>query len=244
MGIRKKIISVFQNHKSEDTFSHIRKNTLTVRSLEYLSKAMGWTKQPLIEGDYLENFDYLEDLNGRRRKDAEVVNSACANGNIRIALEIGTSSGRMTALMAQNASNATIYTVNIPPEEIEEGGKFTTYAPNYDTIGKYYKEKGLQNVKQILANTATWEPDFGPIDVAFIDGSHDADFVYNDTRKILQQCKPGSIVMWHDFNPSLIPVYPWIADVCRGVERLYQDKLIKGKILHLQDSWVGLYKIT
>ena len=243
MGIKAKIASVFQNGEPVTSFHHVQKNTLVVRSLKYFFDAMEWTKQPLIEGDYLEDFDYLEDLNGRRRKDAEVVNSACANGDIKIALEIGTSSGRMTSLMAQNAPKATIYTVNIPPEEIDKGGKFTTYAPDYNTIGRYYKEKNIRNVKQILANTANWKPDFGPIDVAFIDGSHDAEFVYNDTRKIIQQCRPGSIIMWHDFNPSLIPVYPWIADVCRGVEKLYQNRVIDGKILHLQDSWVGLYKV-
>lgn len=242
MGIKAKLAAALQNEPSA-SYDHIRKNTLTVRNLEYLYKAMRWTRRPLIEGDYLEDFDYLEDLNGRRIKDAEVINGACANEDVKIALEIGTAAGRMTALMARNAPNAVIYTVNIPPEDIEQGGNFTTYAPGHDVIGKHYKEQGAQNVKQILANTANWKPDFGPIDVAFIDGSHDADFVYNDTRKILQQCKPGSIVMWHDFNPSLIPVYPWIADVCRGVERLYQDKIIRGKILHLEDSWVGLYKV-
>ena len=243
MSIRQKLIALLQKDKQEASYDHVQRNTLTVKNLEHLFKAMKWTKKPLIEGDYLFDFDYLEDLNDRRIKDAEVVNSACANNNTKIALEIGTSSGRMTTLMAQNAPDATIYTINIPPEEIEQGGKFTTYAPDNNTIGKYYREKGLQNVQQILTNTAHWEPDFGPIDVAFIDGSHDAEFVYNDTRKILQKCKSGSIIMWHDFNPSLIPVYPWIADVCKGVERLFQEKLIRGKILHLEDSWVGLYKI-
>jgi hypothetical protein len=79
--------------------------------------------------------------------------------------------------------------------------------------------------------------------VAFTDGCHDTDFVYNDTRIVLNKCKPGSIVMWHDFNPNLARVYEWIADVCSGVERLYAGGLITGKILHLQDSWVGLYKV-
>jgi len=244
MDILQLFNSFSSQKKQAKSFENVIANTLIVRDLKYLHKALGWTKKPLVEGDYLEDFDYLEDLNGRRIKDAEVVNGACANEDVKIALEIGTSSGRMTTLMAQNAPDATIYTVNIPPEEIEKGGKFTTYAPNYDTIGKYYREKNLQNVEQILANTASWEPDFGPIDVAFIDGSHDAEFVYNDTLKILKQCRPGSIIMWHDFNPHLIPVHSWIADVCQGVERLYRDKIIKGKILHLQDSWIGLYKVN
>ena len=99
------------------------------------------------------------------------------------------------------------------------------------------------NVRQIYANTATWEPDIGPIDVAFIDGCHDADFVFNDSRKVLKHCRPGSAMLWHDFAPELTPVYPWIAEVCSGVERLYRERLISGRILHLRESWVGLYRV-
>lgn len=235
--------STYLNNDRETSFNYLEKNVLTVRSLEMFFKAMKWKREPLIEGGFLHEFDYLEDLNDRRIKDAQVINSACANENAEIILEIGTSMGRMTTLMAQNAPKAKVYTVNIPPEEIAEGGRFTTHALELDNIGKYYREKNLQNVVQILANTAKWEPDFGPIDVAFIDGSHDSNFVFNDTRKVLQKCKPGSIIMWHDFNPDLIKVYPWIADVCAGVNRLYKEKILKNKILHLQDSWVGLYRV-
>ena len=96
---------------------------------------------------------------------------------------------------------------------------------------------------QILANTASWEPDFGPIDVALIDGCHDADFVYEDTRKLLARCRAGSLILWHDFHPGLRRVHPWIASVCSGIERLYENGLLRGKIFHLQDSWVGLYRV-
>lgn len=228
--------------KSRKGLLYLESNVLEVRNLSMLMKAMGWSNSPVLEED-LHIFQYLEDLNDRRLRDAEVLAAACCNGNPKVLLEIGTSHGKTTALMAQNAPSGIVYTVNIPPDEIDEGGTNVTFAPSIEEIGKYYRDKGCQNIKQILANTANWEPDFGPIDVAFIDGCHDADFVYHDTRKILKQCRPGSIVMWHDFNPSLARVYPWIKDVCRGVERLYADGLIRGRVLHLQDSWVGLYKV-
>lgn len=226
-----------------DRFPHLTANVLEVRNLDCLKKAMNWVNTPILTGDHLHEFKYIEDLNDRRLRDAEVVGGACCNGDPKTLVEIGTSHGYTTALMAENAVNGTVYTVNIPPEEIAEGGINVTGAPSYEEIGSFCRAKGLGNICQIFANTARWEPDFGPIDVAFIDGCHDADFVYGDTVKILQRCRPGAIVMWHDFNPWLRNVYPWIQEVCSGVERLYREAIIKGKILCLQDSWVGLYRV-
>jgi hypothetical protein len=228
-------------HKNH--FPYLSANLLEVRNLPFLKKAMGWTNDPLLDGDHLHRFQYLEDLNERRLRDAEVVGAACCNGEPQIILEIGTSHGMTTALMAQNAPGGTVYTVNIPPDEIAQGGNFVTFAPERDEIGKYYRERALPNIRQIFANTKDWRPDFGPIDVAFIDGCHDAEFVYNDTCAILACCRAGSIIMWHDFNPELARVYPWISDVCSGVERLFADGFLQGRVLHLQDSWVGLYQV-
>lgn len=228
---------------SRPQFSHLASNVLEVRNLEYLKKAMGWSENPVLEDELIHTFQYLEDLNDRRVRDAEVLGAACCNETPQILLEIGTSHGRTTAMMARNASNGIVYTVNIPPEEIAEGGTNITFAPSREEIGKYYREKGFTNVRQIFANTKSWEPDFGPIDVAFIDGCHDADFVYNDTRKILKKCRPGSLILWHDFAPELMGTYHWISDVCRGIERLYDEGVISGRILHLQDSWVGIYRV-
>lgn len=233
----------FLKQGQKEVFPNLNQNVLTVRNLAYLKKALGWSKDPVLVGEHLHAFQYLEDLNDRRLRDAEVLGAACCNGTPKILLEIGTSHGKTTALMAQNATQGIIYTVNIPPEEISEGGVHVTFAPSRDEIGKYYRDKGFSNVEQIFANTSRWEPDFGSIDVAFIDGCHDAEFVFNDTRKILKKCRPGSLILWHDFAPELANVYSWIGGVCQGVERLYSEGLISGKILHLQDSWVGLYKI-
>jgi predicted O-methyltransferase YrrM len=218
-------------------------NVLEVRDAGCLARALSWTREPLLDDPSLHAFEHLGDLNERRLRDAEVLAGACANGDPKVLLEIGTAHGRTTALMARNAPAGVVHTVNIPPGEIAAGGQMTTFAPSVSEIGRVWREAGLTNVRQILANTARWEPDFGPIDVAFVDGCHDADFVYRDTRKVLARCRPGSLVLWHDFAPALAPVYPWIAEVCRGVGMLLLDGLVRDKILHLRDSWVGLYRV-
>ena len=112
-----------------------------------------------------------------------------------------------------------------------------------ERIGSYYRSRGLTNITQILANTAKWEPNIGVIDVAFVDGCHDTEFVYNDTKKVLTHAKPGSFILWHDFNPELWNKYAWINDVCKGVDLLLEDGLIQGNVFHVRNSWVGIYRV-
>ena len=227
-----------------DPWQHVSRQVRIARSLDDLKKAMGWADDPILEGDHLHEYEGHADINERRIRDAQSIGGACANERPSIMLEIGTSFGHTSALMAQNAPEATLHTVNIPPEEIGAGGTHVTHAISREAIGKYYRDLGLRNIEQIFANTATWTPDFGPIDIAFIDGCHDAKFVFNDTRKVLAKCKVGSLILWHDFNPDLARQHDWLGDVMTGIERLLARRLIRGKIYRLQDSWVGIYRVT
>ncbi|MEQ8560267.1 MAG: class I SAM-dependent methyltransferase [Cytophagales bacterium] len=203
---------------------------------------MGWSKTPYLEYPHLFEFSYLEDLNQRKLRDAEVILGAALNSNPKVVVEIGTAEGRMTSMISENIPDSSrLYTLNIPPEEIKLGGKLVTGAYSEDQIGRIYKEKGCKNVIQILKNSKNWEPNIGVVNMAFIDGSHDAEFVYSDTLKILKISEPGTIIIWHDFNPYLIANYAWIKSVCLGVDQLFRDGHLVNKVLHLQDSWTGLY---
>ena len=222
---------------------HLHVKVLTVRDVSALKQAMHWRKDPVLEEPEVYQYRFLTDLNDRRRVDAMFIGCACANSNPSILLEIGTGHGYTTALMARNAPGGIVYTVNIPPDEIKQGGVYTTFAPEISEIGKYYRTQELYNIRQIYANTKPREPDFAPIDLAFIDGSHDSDFVYSDTLKVLRRARPGSLILWHDFAPGMAKIYPWIGQVCEGVSRLYAAGHLTDPILHLQDSWVGLYVV-
>ncbi len=228
---------------SKEEFGHLEKYVMLVRTFSLLKTAMRWERNPCLESEHLYQYENFTDLNDRRLRDGEVIGGACCNGNPKTILEIGTSYGKTTELISRNAPLAAIHTVNIPPEEISNGGEFVTCTLSREQIGSHYREKNCQNVRQIYANTKNWEPDCGLLDIVFIDGCHDSDFVYNDTVKILKLCHPGSIIMWHDFEPGMVKTNTWIRDVCRGVERLYADGFLHGPILHLQDSWVGLYQV-
>lgn len=225
--------------------NNLERWVIPLNNFHELKKVFGWEDDPILDRPDMNDFDYVEDVNERRIRDAESLATVMRNAKPRTALEIGTANGMATVLMSVNAPESRIFTINIPPEEIlsGEGGKLTTAAFERDKVGVAYKERNLKNISQIFANTATWKPDIGDIDVAFIDGCHDTKFVYNDTRKVLQHMKPGGFIVWHDFNPELVNKYDWIKAVCRGVEKLYQHSLIRGKMFHIRDSWVGIYRI-
>jgi predicted O-methyltransferase YrrM len=222
----------------------LRRAVIPVNSLQELKKIFKWTENPILARDDIHDFDYVEDVNERRIRDAESLGLVMRNAKAKKALEIGTSNGAGTALMAANAPHTQIYTINIPPEEIASGagGILTTIALEKEKIGAIYREQGHTNITQIYANTATWTPDIGKIDVAFIDGCHDTKFVINDTLKVLPSLNPGGFILWHDANPELSQVHHWIGDVCRGLDWLIGNGHLPGKLYWLKDSWVCIWQ--
>jgi len=229
-----------------DELPNLRRSLIELNSYRELQKIFNWSKAPILDRPDLDRFEYVEDVNERRVRDAESIATVVRNCEATAALEIGTSTGRGTVLMAANAPQARIYTVNIPPEEIVtgSGGRYTTIALAKEDIGKEYRARGMHNITQIYANTATWVPEIELIDVAFIDGCHDTEFVINDTRKILPFIRPGGFLLWHDFNPSLSDKFEWLRSVCLGVEHLYATGLLKGRMYQVRDSWVGVYRVA
>ncbi|MCX5694889.1 MAG: class I SAM-dependent methyltransferase [Candidatus Omnitrophica bacterium] len=227
-------------------FLHLQNSVIELNNIGELCKVFGWRLSPVLDDTKIHEFSYVEDVNERRIRDAETLATVVRNTDPSVCLEIGTADGHSTALMSLNASaQARIYTINIPLEEIlaGKGGELTTIALEREKIGAYYRQRNLTNITQILANTAYWKPDIGLIDVAFIDGCHDTKFVYNDTLKVLKNMKPGSFVLWHDFNLDLVRKYHWINSVCLGVEKLFTDGHIRGRVFHVRDSWIGVYRI-
>lgn len=228
-----------------DEFLRLERSVLELADVGELRKVFGWRQEPILDDPSIYDFEYIEDVNERRIRDAETLGTVVGNANPVICLDIGTGVGHSAALMAVNAPQAQVFTINIPPEDIlaGEGGRLTTITLDRDEIGRYYRARNLTNITQILGNTARWEPDIGAIDVAFVDGCHDTDFVYNDTRKVLRHTRAGSFVLWHDFNLELVYKHHWIHSVCTGVEKLFGAGLLSGRILHVRDSWIGVYRV-
>jgi len=220
------------------------KNFFIVDTTRELARFLGFEKQPVLIEDDLDKVNFITDINSRKLRDAEVLSLIAANAVPGNMLDIGTHHGRSAARMAANSPQSTVYTVNIPPEEYDEGGKLKTDCLSRDEIGSFYRSKNLLNIEQIYANTKTWLiPDYiDDLSLVYVDGCHDKEFVYSDTRLILDRVRPGGFILWHDCSPIYRQNFGWIDEVMKGVERLLQERKISGNILNVKNSWIGILK--
>jgi len=125
---------------------YLKMNIIELDNISELQKIFSWKNSPILNDPNIYECDSIVDINERRIRDAECIGVIMHNSSPKIAVEIGTSTGHTTALMAENAPDSQIYTVNIPPEEIYsgEGGIMTTVALEKEKIGSYYREKILK----------------------------------------------------------------------------------------------------
>ena len=112
-----------------------------------------------------------------------------------------------------------------------------------EEIGSFYRQHDFSNIKQIYANTKYWlVPDaLKDLSLVYIDGCHDTDFVYSDTKLIFDHVKPGGFILWHDFSPLYRAEFNWIDAAMQGVERAVREEIVQGEILHVKDSWIGIW---
>jgi hypothetical protein len=221
-----------------------RSDFLIVESLRNLTEFYSFHKKfELIETN-LDEVRFFEDLNGRRRLDAEVLSLVAANVPAGKMLDIGTYLGHSAARMAVNSPGSLVYTVNIHPDELLEGGEFVTGAPKAEEIGSYYRENGLSNIQQIFANTKNWQipVEICDLSLVYVDGCHDTECVYNDTKLVLDRVMKGGFILWHDCSPVYRSNYAWIDSAMRGIEKLQSEGLITPYILNVKHSWVGLWR--
>jgi hypothetical protein len=85
-------------------------------------------------------------------------------------------------------------------------------------------------------------PAIDGIALVYVDGCHDRDYVYEDTRMILDRLTEGGFVLWHDFSPRYRVNHQWIDESMRGVARLVREKHITGPILNVKHSWIGIWR--
>jgi Methyltransferase domain len=90
-------------------------------------------------------------------------------------------------------------------EQLLTKGGLWMRTDSYGQIGRYYLDAGWgKRVCQVYADSREWDTRAYPddfFDTAFIDGSHIADVVDNDTRKAIRLVRGGGLVVWHDFCP-------------------------------------------
>jgi hypothetical protein len=118
--------------------------------------------------------------------------------------EIGTLHGYTALHFAANSPDATVYTLDLPPNS--HGVLRTTVVDdqliedqNTDFLADRPEAK---RIVRLFGDSATF--DFSPyrsqVDFFFIDGAHSSEYVRNDTFKALDCCHAGSVIAWHDYG--------------------------------------------
>lgn len=217
---------------------------MTVESLDNLKQFYSFNEKfELIENN-LDEVRFFEDLNARRRLDAEVLSLVAANAPPGKMLDIGTYLGHSAARMAVNSPSSIVYTVNIHPDELLAGGEFVTGTPKVEEIGSFYREKGIANIRQIFANTKNWQVpgEICDLSLVYVDGCHDTECVYNDTKLVIDRLVKGGFILWHDCSPNYRSNYVWIDAAMKGIEKLLENGVITPYILNVQHSWIGIWR--
>ncbi len=179
----------------------------------------------------LSTFSFLG--GGSLPTDIMLLKSLCKQTKNCSYFEIGTWRGESVVNVAEVAKEC--FTLNLSKKEIEALGMPKKYA---DLHGFYSKEK--ENITHLFGNSLTF--DFAGLhkkfDVIFIDGSHEYDFVKNDTQKIFQHLiHENSIVVWHDYayDPENIR-YEVLAGILDGIPHNYKDNLY-----HVSNTLCAIY---
>lgn len=129
--------------------------------------------------------------------------------------EIGTYDGSTTLLLARNAPDARIFTLDLPPEAASvatvRGEEEHAASGN---VGSAYRGTPEEaRIEQLYGDSRTFdfEPWMASIDLVSVDGGHTYECVASDTATAKRLLAPGGAIVWDDYEP----VWP---DVVRAVD--------------------------
>jgi len=158
---------------------------------------------------------------------------AAAATRPRKILEIGTFRGATALLLAANAPEATVYTLDLPPGADDADLPMTRVDREIVAVRKdrmmYEGTPEAQRIVQLWGDSASFDFDAvgDGIDLAFIDGAHSYEYVRNDTEKVLPRMRPGGVILWDDYwdpFPGVIRYLNEIGD--RGLAAVVATRLV------------------
>jgi hypothetical protein len=140
--------------------------------------------------------------------------------NPKEVLEIGTYMGHTTKAMAENLPNASIHTVDLPPDfstqQDPSGGppKDDFHLIARRVVGREFKGQAVgQRIKQHFGDTAIMDfREFGRPTFFFIDGSHTYEYCKQDSEKCFALCDGAGTFLWHDFDEGHPGVVKFIGE--------------------------------
>jgi predicted O-methyltransferase YrrM len=128
--------------------------------------------------------------------------------------EFGTFLGGTTAMLARNAPEAEVFTLDLPAgatgsSAVEEDRRLSLGRAPLQALGA--------RVRQLASDSNAFDPaGLGAFDFIWIDGGHDERTVTSDTENAYRMLRPGptAVIAWHDYGN---PKYP---ELTRYLERV------------------------
>ncbi len=170
------------------------------------------------------------------------INELLLRSGASVVFEIGTFDGRTTSNLAMNSpEGAVVYTLDLPvtdsletAHDIEDGEE--KYARDM-RVGERFTSNDSpwrQKITQLFGDSATFDdsPYRGAVDFVFVDGSHHADYVRNDTELALRLLgETGGLIVWHDYANAYWPGVTSVLDEYARDPRLQDMRHIEGTTL-------------
>lgn len=137
--------------------------------------------------------------------------------NPRAIFEIGTLNGRTTLNLALNSPpECRIFTLDLPREQLGEtrypiSDRFRKLVEK-ERSGELFLNKDAaefpetKKITQLFGDSGNFDfsPYYNAIDLVFIDGSHDYEYVLNDSEIALKLLREGrGVILWHDYRGGM-----------------------------------------
>jgi predicted O-methyltransferase YrrM len=155
--------------------------------------------------------------------------------------EIGTYRGRTALNFALNSPpGCKVYTLDLSPEQkmalVRQTHPTDVVMIQDSTPEAEYRGKDVAHkIEQLYGDCMVFDfsPYYGQIDLVFVDGAHDYEAVKSDTLNALRMCRPGGLVVWHDFAN-----YGDYHDVTRAI----LDVLPAEKVIQVANTQLAVYR--
>jgi predicted O-methyltransferase YrrM len=174
----------------------------------------------------------------------EVLDHLVAQQAPKIIFEVGTFDGRTTINLAANApTGATVYTIDLPRSQINDArfalDQFDRKFIDKDASGaRFVKADEASKIVQLYGDTATF--DFSPwydlVDFVFVDASHSAPYVRNDTEVAFKLIgSRAGLIVWHDYNS-----WPGVTEVLN--EYYMNDDRLRN-LVHISGTTIAMCQV-
>jgi predicted O-methyltransferase YrrM len=92
---------------------------------------------------------------------------------------------------------------------------------NHGKIGRLFRKTEVeQKITQLWGDSLTFEftPYEETMDLVFIDGNRQYEYVNSDSQNARRMLRPGGLLVWHDYN--------YVDSVTDAVDNFCQDNLV------------------